>query len=618
MRRNMFQYSIICNILLKEHDLFDILICMDKLEALTTYFGYHSFRKGQEEVIDALLSGRDTLAVMPTGAGKSVCYQIPALMFEGMTMVISPLISLMKDQVQALNRNGIPAAYLNSTLTPAQYEKALDYFILGRYKIVYVAPERIVTNRFLHAVKQVNISFVAVDEAHCISHWGQNFRPDYLKIHDFVEQLPERPLIGAFTATATEAVKQDIVSRLELIDPFCLTTGFDRENLHFSVLRPKNKDRELLKLVRERREKKGIVYCGTRNATDEVCGMLNAHGIKAVRYHAGMTEADRHKAQDDFVYDRMDVITATSAFGMGIDKPDVAFVIHYQMPLSLEEYYQEAGRAGRDGERAECILLYDEEDYELGEFLINRSHSAKKGNVSKEAKKNDFDKLDKMRGYCLQQTCLRHTILKYFGEESPSYCGNCSCCASNYVEKDITVPAQKVLSCIVRAGQKYNAETIVDILLGKNNNEIIRNDSLDTLSTFGIMDDFEKRKVMMIIEGLTQKGYISLNEDVLVVTQKAKPVLLKMENVTMPVVKGYDLFDVDASLFHALKDMRKYLAEKESVPAYVVFSDATLRDIARKKPQTLKALKSISGIGKHKAKKYGEYIIAVVKSNMLE
>ena len=406
---------------------------MDKQQVLRHYFGHDGFRPGQEKMVDALLSGRDALGVMPTGAGKSMCYQVPALMLEGITLVISPLISLMADQVAALKSAGVPAAYLNSTLTPRQMDLALERAYQGAYKIIYVAPERLETASFLRFARGVKIALLAVDEAHCISQWGQDFRPVYLRIADFVEQLPVRPVIGAFTATATQRVREDIIRHLHLVNPETTTTGFDRPNLYFEMIRcgaGRNRDNALQDVLRGKEGLSGIVYCATRKAVEDVCDKLNEAGFAASRYHAGLSDEERKQNQEDFQYDRVQVMVATNAFGMGIDKSNVRFVIHYNMPRSMEAYYQEAGRAGRDGEKSECVLLYSGQDIITAKWMIDNSPPNEALSAADQAavRKQDLERLNSMIDYCLRDECLRNSILRYFGERPKEDCHDCSYC----------------------------------------------------------------------------------------------------------------------------------------------------------------------------------------------
>ena len=402
----------------------------NKYEVLQTYFGYSSFRDGQEELIDSILEGNDVFGIMPTGAGKSICYQVPALMFDGITLVISPLISLMKDQVAALNQAGIYAAYLNSSLTQGQYFKALDYARKGKYKIIYVAPERLLTESFLEFAIHANFSFVSVDEAHCVSQWGQDFRPGYLKIEEFLRRLPKRPIVGAFTATATREVQQDVVRLLQLSNPKVITTGFDRKNLSFFVLHAKDKKTALMRILRTHYGESGIIYCITRKLVEEVYEMLAERGLEVSRYHAGMMDDERRRSQEEFTSDRTQLMVATNAFGMGIDKPDVRFVIHYNMPKNMESYYQEAGRAGRDGEKAECYLLYSSQDVHINQFFIENSRDNEELDEETLASviEKDRERLKKMVFYCHTKFCYRKYMLNYFGEKAEQYCGSCGNC----------------------------------------------------------------------------------------------------------------------------------------------------------------------------------------------
>ena len=401
-----------------------------KRQILRQYFGYDAFRTGQEELIDSLLAGRDVLGIMPTGAGKSLCYQIPALMMEGITLVISPLISLMKDQVGALNEAGVHAAYLNSSLTPGQYQKALAYAAAGRYKLIYVAPERLVTEDFLRFALHARISMVAVDEAHCVSQWGQDFRPSYLKIPEFIRRLPARPVLGAFTATATAQVRDDVIRLLALNHPKVLTTGFDRPNLYFAVQNPADPYRAAREFLDGHKGDSGIIYCLTRKGVEEVCENLIRDGFLATRYHAGLSDEERRRNQDDFIYDRRRIMVATNAFGMGIDKSDVRFVLHYNMPKNIESYYQEAGRAGRDGEPADCLLFYRPQDVVTNRLFIenNRDNEELDPAAREEVMERDQERLRRMVGYCYTEGCLREYLLAYFGEKTDGPCHNCSGC----------------------------------------------------------------------------------------------------------------------------------------------------------------------------------------------
>ncbi|MDE5858814.1 MAG: DNA helicase RecQ, partial [Oscillospiraceae bacterium] len=491
---------------------------MNKNQILLEYFGHTEFRSGQSDIIDNILSGRDVLGIMPTGAGKSICYQVPALMLEGITIVISPLISLMADQVGALVRSGINAAYINSSLTYPQYREVFRRAEAGRYKIIYVAPERLLTDEFLSLAAAVKISMITVDEAHCVSQWGQDFRPSYLKITEFISSLPYRPVVSAFTATATGDVRDDISNILRLNSPFTITTGFDRKNLYFGVLTPKDKFAELIKIINRNKGKSGIVYCITRKGVEEVSEKLCKAGILAARYHAGLSDDERRQSQDDFIFDRKQIIVATNAFGMGIDKSNVSYVVHYNMPKNLEEYYQEAGRAGRDGEPAECILLYSGKDVRTNRFLIengNEGNPDLTDEMREELKKRDLERLKAMTFYSTLNGCLREYILRYFGEQAPNYCGNCSCCCTNFETVDITVEAQKIVSCVYRVnntGRSYGRTMIADILNGSKREKVLTL-GFDKLSTYGIMADMTQKRIVSIIDFLARNGWLEICQD---------------------------------------------------------------------------------------------------------
>ena len=598
----------------------------DKYGVLKEYFGHDSFREGQDRITDSLLSGRDVLGIMPTGAGKSICYQVPALMFEGVTVVVSPLISLMKDQVSALVQSGVAAAYINSSLTHAQYLKVLQNTKNGKYKIIYVAPERLCAPAFLEICRSLSISMVAVDEAHCVSQWGQDFRPSYLKIPDFIESLPSRPVVGAFTATATGTVREDIKNLLKLRSPLVVATGFDRPNLFFSVMHPNKKSIALMKLIKERKGESGIVYCSTRKGVEEVCELLNKNGFTATRYHAGLDEDERRLNQDDFVYDRAPIMVATNAFGMGIDKSNVSFVIHYNMPKNMESYYQEAGRAGRDGRNADCILLYSSKDVRTNQFLINNSEPNPDltEDEQEEVRRRDRERLKKMTFYCTTHKCLRKFILEYFGDKSPERCCKCSNCLSNHENTDITVDAQKIMSCVARTGQRYGKKVICDVLRGSKNERLI-SAGLSRQSTYGIMADCTEKRLRDIIEYLCENGYMTAEGDeypILRLTPKSRGVLTGSETLRMMLeipqkkkassAKSAALSPADEKLLIALKELRRSLAKRQSVPAYVVFSDATLIDMCRIKPKTRDEFMEVSGVGQRKAIRYGEVFLATI------
>lgn len=592
----------------------------DKLSVLKDYFGHDSFRDGQEQIVDALLDGRDALCIMPTGAGKSMCYQIPALLFDGVTIVVSPLISLMKDQVGSLVQSGVPAAYINSSLSYPQFLRVLSNVEHGKYKIIYVAPERLLTDGFLDACKKIKISMVAVDEAHCVSQWGQDFRPSYLKIISFVESLANRPIVGAFTATATSDVKEDIKKILRLENPFEITTGFDRPNLFFGVIKSSSKDEKLIDLIRERGDRSGIVYCATRKNVESVCELLCDNGFLATRYHAGLDEYERRKNQEDFVFDRKNIMVATNAFGMGIDKSNVTYVIHYNMPKNIESYYQEAGRAGRDGGEADCILLYSPKDVRLNRFMIENSEGNDELTIeeNEQIRERDFERLKHMTFYSTTNDCLRGFILRYFGGDKKAYCGKCSNCLSVHKLVDVTIDAQKIMSCIARTGQRYGKTVICDVLKGSKSEKILKAE-LNNQSTYGIMKEVTARHIFGTIDFLAEKEYISADNEteVLKLLPKSRDVLFGRERLVMKKVENSEKVvkthrpevPVNSELLDALKALRKGIASKKSVPAYVIFTDATLIDMCKKCPETPDEMLEVSGVGRTKLEKFGKQFL---------
>ena len=575
-------------------------------ELLNQYFGYQNFKSGQAKLISQIAAGRDVLAIMPTGAGKSLCYQIPALMASGVTLVISPLISLMKDQVDALSSLGIPAAFINSSVDrETQNMRMLDVFY-GRCKILYVAPERLFEPLFLRLVQKIEISLVAVDEAHCVSAWGHDFRPSYLDIAKFLSLLPKRPPVAALTATATPRVQDDIISLLGLQNPFVQVTGFDRENLYFGVAQPHDKFAWLLSFLQKHAGECGIVFCATRKTCEQVCQKLCEHGISAGMYHAGMPENHRKAAQDAFLYDKFRVMAATNAFGMGIDKSNINFVVHYNMPKNLESYYQEAGRAGRDGSPASCILLFSPQDVVTGRYFIENGEDA-------ENKEASYQKLRQMTDYCHTSRCLRSYILEYFGEAPLSApCQNCENCLSAFSETDVTKSAMAAFMAVAQTGGRFGAAVICDVLKGSDTAKM-RQGRFGSLSSFGALKEHTKPEIKELLAFLTAEGYFVAAGDafpVLKLTQKAfaakeesqrifmrKKVLQKPEGS----VKGAK----NGALFEALRNLRKQLAAAEGVPPYVVFSDKTLLDMCDKAPQSTDELLAVSGVGAFKAEKYG-------------
>ena len=614
---------------------------MTKEEALKKYFGYDSFREGQELLVDSVLQGRDVLGVMPTGAGKSICYQIPALLMPGITLVVSPLISLMKDQVSSLNQAGIHAAFLNSSLTAGQYRTALKYTLEGRYKIIYVAPERLLTEEFLAISRQLNISMLSVDEAHCISQWGQDFRPSYLKILDFVNQLPRRPVLSAYTATATREVREDILALLNLQDPVCLTTGFDRKNLKFMVQHPQDKFKTVLRYLEEHEDGCGIIYCLTRKVVEEVCEKLLKEGYSVTRYHAGLSDHERQKNQEDFIYDRKRIMVATNAFGMGIDKLNVRYVIHYNMPKNIESYYQEAGRAGRDGLPSECLLLYAGQDVVTNQFFIDKMEQEELDVQTAEViKEREKERLKKMTFYCFTNECLRDYILRYFGEYGSNYCGNCSNCLTQFEEKDVSETAKLLIGCVKTSRQRYGMTVIVDTLRGSKAAKIQKL-RMNENPYYEKGSEIPVYQLRQVLNYLILQEYLLLTDDeypVVRLTERSESVLNGTRTVLMKVAKeepkvknekkekaakatrtskaleGLER-DIDRELFQKLRELRLEIAKEEKVPPYIVFSDKTLIHMCQIRPKTKKEMLMVSGVGEMKYEKYGERFLKVMSAS---
>lgn len=600
-----------------------------KEQVLKQYFGHDSFREGQAKLIDSALEGRDVLGIMPTGAGKSLCFQVPALMMEGITLVISPLISLMKDQVGALNQAGIHAAFLNSSLTVNQYYKALSLASKNQYKIIYVAPERLMTEEFLSFVSKVDISIIAIDEAHCVSQWGQDFRPSYLKIGEFIEILPKRPVICAYTATATKEVKKDIIELLMLEEPTVVTTGFDRKNLHFAVRKPKNKYKEVKDYISDHRKDSGIIYCLTRKLVEEVYENLINDGIKAAKYHGGLLDKERQDNQDNFIYDRALVMVATNAFGMGIDKSNVRFVIHYNMPRNMENYYQEAGRAGRDGELAECILLYGGQDVITNQFFIEHEFEEDEltPDVRALVREKNREKLKKMTFYCFTNECLRGYILRYFGEYLGNYCGNCSNCLTQFEEVDITKEGRALIGCVKEARERYGMGVIIDAVHGASNAKV-KQYHLDKNPYYNQLPAVPVYKLRQILQYLLMEEYLMLtNEEysILKLTKKSMEVFQEDAFISMKMAKERgivqkkargekeeDLRSEDERLFAELRNLRMELAREAKVPPYIIFSDKSLRMMCRIRPRSRGEMLSISGVGEYKYEKYGEKFLNII------
>lgn len=629
------------------------MLSMDAKSTLKHYFGYDSFRGGQEEVVNAILEGRDVLAIMPTGAGKSICYQIPALMLDGITIVVSPLISLMQDQVKALNKAGVHAAYINSSLTESQISKALSFASRGTYKIIYVAPERLGGYEFNAFARSAHISMVTIDEAHCISQWGQDFRPAYLKILDFVNGLPKRPVVSAFTATATKEVKDDILCILNLNAPKVVITGFDRQNLYYRVEQVRKKDAFIVDYIKEHPDQSGIIYCATRKNTDAVCELLKSEGIRASEYHAGLGTEQRKNNQDDFIYDRVDVIVATNAFGMGIDKPDVRFVIHYNMPQSMENYYQEAGRAGRDGEPAECILLFSPQDVVINRMLLDSKDFSDTDIEDIELiKQRDMYRLRVMENYCRTTECLRNYILRYFGENTGEPCNNCGNCNQAYTEYDMTDEARWVINCIAETHGRYGLTIVIGTLMGADRARL-RELGTTMYRSYGALKDMSEADIRLLISRMIQLGYIYQTQEQYSVlrignieslrSEAARVVIRKHEKT--PEQLYYDtrgerrgrtgrtgrceagkssgskargskdsLTAAGYELFEKLRQLRLEIAREESVPPYIVFSDKTLADMCIRLPKDRDAMLDVSGVGAGKYERYGQRFMDAIEA----
>ncbi len=603
------------------------------LETLKNYFGYSSFREGQEKIVTAILDGRDVLAVMPTGAGKSICYQVPALMLPGITIVISPLISLMQDQVKSLNAAGIRAAYINSSLSETQITKALEYAAQGVYKIIYVAPERLETREFRQFAERVDISMVTVDEAHCISQWGQDFRPSYLKIVGFVNSLSDRPILSAFTATATEEVKTDIACILGLRDPAVVVTGFDRPNLYYrveSIRTAKGKEEFLADYIEKHPDESGIIYCATRKNVDAVYELLLNKGVPIARYHAGMNSEERKVSQDDFIYDRLPVIVATNAFGMGIDKSNVRYVIHYNMPQSMENYYQEAGRAGRDGETSQCILLFSQQDIMINRFLLEQKDFSEVSPEDAELiRQRDARRLQVMEGYCRTTSCLRNYILEYFGEKVSAPCDNCGNCHREYQQVDMTAEAKWVINCIAETKGRYGQNIVIGTLLGANR---ARLKELGTVNykSYGVLKEKTEAELKNLLSELILEGYVVQTQDQYSVLRigKIEPlrnpdakVIVKVHEEEKSARKTSErkrrstdaLTGAGYELFEKLRSLRLEIARKEAMPPYIIFSDKTLIDMCVKLPQSVDDMQNVSGVGTVKCQKYGEAFAQVIR-----
>ena len=599
---------------------------MDQAQTLLKkFFGYENFRPGQEKIISHILAGEDCLGIMPTGAGKSICYQIPALIFSGVTIVISPLISLMKDQVDALNEVGIPSTFINSSLTSSEYVQTIENIVHNVYKIIYVAPERLNSETFINLLNTIDISMISIDEAHCVSQWGHDFRPSYREIANVILNLKKRPVVSAFTATATQIVKDDIISLLHLSNPFTLTTGFDRENLNFSVETLENKNNFIIDFLKNNSDTSGIIYCLTRKTVDSLFDNLSSLGYSVCKYHGGMSEKDRTQSQNDFTYDRSLVMIATNAFGMGIDKSNIRYVIHYNMPKDLESYYQEAGRAGRDGDNAKCILLFSRADIVTNKFLIEQSSSDMNHRV-------EYDKLNSMIDYCNTDKCLRKYILEYFGE-NPDFgnCNNCSNCLSQLETTDVTQDSKKILSCIKRMHERFGSGLVTDVLKGSKSSKI-KVLGFDNLSTYGIMNEYSKDTIKDLIFFLITEGYINSVGDkypILVLDTSAEDVLFHNKNVFIKrriekILPKSTLsnekfqLDYDTTLFEILKELRMKIAQSNNIPPFIVFADISLKEMSTYYPTNVENMLKITGVGASKLEKYGQIFIDTVSKYVYE
>lgn len=579
------------------------------LEYLEKYYGYKSFRKGQENIINTILEKQDVLAIMPTGGGKSICYQIPALMLDGMTIVISPLISLMKDQVDTLKDMGIKGAFINSSLSSAEEKAIIDEIKKGDVKILYIAPERLESYDFINIISDCSISQIAIDEAHCISQWGHDFRSSYRKISGFINLLKVRPIVTAFTATASEEVREDIIKLLNLRKPKVFITGFDRENLTINIVKGGDKKAYMCNYIENNKDVSGIIYAATRKEVEHVYELLTSKGYSVRHYHAGMSEEDRKNSQEDYIYDRVNIMVATNAFGMGIDKPNIRYVIHYNMPKNIEAYYQEIGRAGRDGEKSECILLFSPQDIQVQKYLIEHSIE------NLERKNNQYKKLQQMIDFVYSNDCYRKYILSCFGENYPNDCGNCSNCLNEGEIIDKTVDAQKVLSCIYRMKIKFGAGMLIDVLRGSKNKKILQF-GFDKLSTYGIMKDYSTEQLKNFINTLISHGYISVIEGtypVLSLNSTSREILVGDRKVEFKEFKNEKKVTENNELFEILKEIRRELASHNKVPPYVIFGDTALKEMSILYPVNKDEMLKISGVGEVKYSKYGEKFESAIK-----
>jgi ATP-dependent DNA helicase RecQ len=578
------------------------------LPLLQSYFGYSSFRIGQEQAIQSVLNGNNTICVMPTGGGKSICYQIPALILPGTTIVISPLISLMKDQVDALTQAGIPATFINSSLSYSEANERVRGAKQGAYKLLYIAPERLESPDFIEDLNAMDIPLVAVDEAHCISQWGHDFRPSYRHIQRMIDSLPQSPKVLALTATATPKVREDICSLLDIDEDNSIITGFERENLSFSVIKGQDRLKYLLNYLKQNDKEAGIIYAATRKNVDTLYERLRKQNINVARYHAGMSDVDRASEQERFLTDQASVMVATSAFGMGIDKSNIRYCIHLQLPKNMESYYQEAGRAGRDGLASECIVLYSPQDVQIQRFLIDQSSDQRRT-------KQELEKLQQMVDYCHTENCLQEFILQYFGEMETEHCGRCGNCTDSRTTIDVTKEAQMVLSCVIRMGQRFGKNLTAQVLTGSKNKKVTEL-GFHTLSTYGILKDKNAKDVSDFIEFLISQELLAIEQGTfptIYVSPHGKDVLLGKQHVHRRETVQVKQVAKSDPLFEELREVRKKIAETEGVPPFVIFSDAALKDMCAKLPKTSEEFLQVSGVGEHKLQKYGLQFIQGIR-----
>ena len=589
------------------------------LDILTKYYGYTNFRRGQEDIINSIINRNDVLAIMPTGGGKSICYQVPALLLDGITLVISPLISLMKDQVDALKTMGINATYINSSLSSSEFNEILENIKNNEYKIIYVAPERLDSYEFINLIKDKNVSQIAVDEAHCVSQWGHDFRISYTKIYSFIEKLLNRPVVTAFTATASQEVRKDIIASLRLLNPDIYITGFNRENLYINIVKSSSKNKYIIDYLENHKKENGIIYAATRKDVEKIYEGLYKRGYSVSKYHAGLSQEERKINQEDFINDKVNIIVATNAFGMGIDKPNIRWVIHYNMPQSIENYYQEIGRAGRDNQKSECILLFSPGDIHIQQYLIDISIDNNKRKLFQ------HEKLQQMKDLIYSNDCYRKSILSYFGETLLEECNNCSNCLTEGEIIDKTLDAQKVISCIYRMKKSYGVNIIVDVLRGSKNKKLL-DFGFDELSTYGIMKEYSNENLKIFINTLVSHGYLELVKNI---GYNGTYPTVKLNDLSMKVLKGEvevkfketiisKYLNTNDELYERLKSLRYEIASEEKIAPYMVFGDSVLKTMASIYATNKEDMLSISGVGEIKYEKYSNKFIKVIEQYILE